>query len=307
MSTRRRGQRRAFTLLEVLIAVAVIVILAGILFVGFRSIQESNRRKSTQVTLENLRGMLTEFDTATRLGRRPNVWLWRGVPIADPTDSSFDDMGLDFWKVQMRDSNAADADETPADVPGLVNQDAPLNRNAARMVINTSLAMQQLASIPANRSMLQQIPAELHFTPDWVSGSVPMPGDDDVLGTDDDGTPQDIYYLAGVRVKVDERSFRCTANQAAGSGATSPPAGSWVEEPDNAPLLLDAWGNPILLVPGTGTRVIINVQDDDTTLETADGEQIIDIQSPDRRPFFISAGPDGNFWKGDDNLYSFEN
>ena len=30
------------------------------------------------------------------------------------------------------------------------------------------------------------------------------------------------------------------------------------------------------------------------------------IRSPDNRPFFASAGPDGDFSKGDDNLYSFE-
>jgi hypothetical protein len=32
----------------------------------------------------------------------------------------------------------------------------------------------------------------------------------------------------------------------------------------------------------------------------------IQIHSPDGRPFFASAGPDGDFSNGDDNLYSFE-
>jgi len=31
------------------------------------------------------------------------------------------------------------------------------------------------------------------------------------------------------------------------------------------------------------------------------------IKAPDNRPFFVSAGPDGNFATGDDNVYSFEN
>ena len=31
------------------------------------------------------------------------------------------------------------------------------------------------------------------------------------------------------------------------------------------------------------------------------------IRSPDNRPFWASAGPDGDFRTGDDNMYSFEN
>ena len=35
--------------------------------------------------------------------------------------------------------------------------------------------------------------------------------------------------------------------------------------------------------------------------------EIRQIRSPDNRPFWASAGPDGNFCTGDDNMYSFEN
>jgi hypothetical protein len=31
------------------------------------------------------------------------------------------------------------------------------------------------------------------------------------------------------------------------------------------------------------------------------------IRSPDNRPFWASAGADGDFRTGDDNMYSFEN
>ena len=59
-------------------------------------------------------------------------------------------------------------------------------------------------------------------------------------------------------------------------------------------ILLDAWTNPIIFVPGTGLAGV-NVGGASKT-----------IQAPNNRPFFVSAGPDGDFSLGDDNLYSFE-
>jgi type II secretory pathway pseudopilin PulG len=62
------------------------------------------------------------------------------------------------------------------------------------------------------------------------------------------------------------------------------------------PALADGWGNPIVFVPGDkGLAVNVN-----------DGKDAKTIFSPDRRPFWASAGPDGDFSKGDDNVYSFE-
>jgi hypothetical protein len=52
---------------------------------------------------------------------------------------------------------------------------------------------------------------------------------------------------------------------------------------------LDAWGNPIIFVPAGGLA----------------GVHVDPVRSPDGRPFFASAGADGDFATGDDNLYSF--
>jgi type II secretory pathway pseudopilin PulG len=59
------------------------------------------------------------------------------------------------------------------------------------------------------------------------------------------------------------------------------------------PILLDAWNNPIIFVPGSGLQTTVN------------GSTIV-ITAPDKQPFFASAGPDGDFTHGDDNVYSFE-
>lgn len=78
------------------------------------------------------------------------------------------------------------------------------------------------------------------------------------------------------------------------------------------PVLLDGWSNPIIFVPSSGLRGVFL---DDATLEyvitSAKAYPVADLPdgttAPSSRPFFASAGPDGDFSKGDDNLYSFGN
>jgi type II secretory pathway pseudopilin PulG len=64
----------------------------------------------------------------------------------------------------------------------------------------------------------------------------------------------------------------------------------------NPPILLDGWGNPIIFVPSLGLTGV-----------TVGGQANQPVLAPDNRPFFVSAGEDGDFSTGDDNVYSFEN
>jgi len=69
----------------------------------------------------------------------------------------------------------------------------------------------------------------------------------------------------------------------------------------NLPLpVIDGWGNPILYVPGVGATGIKDAPDP--------------LLSPDRtgtppnevgRPYWMSAGPDGDYSTGEDNIYSW--
>jgi type II secretory pathway pseudopilin PulG len=71
------------------------------------------------------------------------------------------------------------------------------------------------------------------------------------------------------------------------------------------PIILDGWGNPIIYVPAGGIWVWVT---------TGSGPTQILVNRPDKRPFFASAGPDGDFGaysstppsqaRGDDNVYS---
>lgn len=69
---------------------------------------------------------------------------------------------------------------------------------------------------------------------------------------------------------------------------------------------LDAWGNPILFVYRSLTGVNEGYNDGDPSLAASYSNPARIKTATDGKPFFVSAGPDGNFSTGDDNLYSFE-
>jgi prepilin-type N-terminal cleavage/methylation domain-containing protein len=66
-------------------------------------------------------------------------------------------------------------------------------------------------------------------------------------------------------------------------------------------MLLDGYGNPIIFVPAAG---IVYVKVNGQFLPPTNGQDT-PIQAIPPRPFWASAGQDGDFSNGDDNLYSF--
>jgi prepilin-type N-terminal cleavage/methylation domain-containing protein len=124
-----------------------------------------------------------------------------------------------------------------------------------------------------------------------------------------DGPPNYYYWMPAVRVYDNQ-------------GNPYPPSSNPVVPPAT-PVVLDAWGNPIIFVPGgvlganpnpstnnSGWSLLPDGSIPDTSggMISGSGSSAIKTQvnSPDYHPFFASAGPDGDFSKGDDNLYSFE-
>ena len=97
-----------------------------------------------------------------------------------------------------------------------------------------------------------------------------------------------------------------------------------LESPPNTPpytidqtVVLDGWGNPIIFVPPGGLHV--NIRDPQAPANSKPPEYIVRTSgtflvgqiaqhplSPADRPFFASAGQDGDFTKGEDNIYSFQ-
>ena len=75
----------------------------------------------------------------------------------------------------------------------------------------------------------------------------------------------------------------------------------------NTPVILDAWGNPILFIPCGPNLVNPSSPNGGLSNVTLSKAQTGIIRPTDFRPFFASAGADGNVASGDDNIYSFEN
>jgi hypothetical protein len=209
------------------------------------------------------------------------------------------------------------------DAPALVTEDTGVvARHASRAIINTQMVMQKMLAMPANRQAMQNMSEELRFVPTYQSGEVRAPGNDGVMHTDDDENSQKepsvtepVYYLAGTHVIKDKKPALCTV-------AGTSDAATFIDDTTQAaPILLDAWHNPIIFVPATGLRVRKLQQEKE--LDPTNKEQtVIDISPEGRtlidtasglpyvtqigRPFFASAGPDGDFATGDDNIYSFQ-
>ena len=117
--------------------------------------------------------------------------------------------------------------------------------------------------------------------------AVPAPGKVEVGSADRNGT------VVGSTRKMMQllRTIPLNKNAMDQTPAENMIAGATSTE---SPILADAWNNPIIFVPADGL----------TGVTTSSGTST--IQSPDRKPFFASAGPDGNFTTGKDNIYSFD-
>jgi prepilin-type N-terminal cleavage/methylation domain-containing protein len=226
-------QRRGFTMIEVLVACAVIVILMGLLFLGGRAIVNANKKSSTKATLANLKGMITEREAAAG-----------ATKAKDQIDAIF------LAAPEMISANATPPPPyTPVD-GSAIPKDYSENASArtptdVSHLGRTQRVMGLLVSIPANRTSVQNLPPEQLLETVKTLGARPA-------------SPPVLY--------VDNQT----------------------------PILLDAWGIPILAMPSSGVE-----------LQFETGTRV--VRSPDGKPFFMSAGPDGIFNAADDNLFSFEN
>jgi prepilin-type N-terminal cleavage/methylation domain-containing protein len=146
------------------------------------------------------------------------------------------------------------------------------------------------------------------------NGTVPNPGD--VAS----GTGETARYGPAVRRTQDviARLSQVPKNKTAigqipGKRLLGRPASPYAADPNKValdttgknlptpPVPVDGWRNPILFVPSGGIEGVNVGAKPDGTYDAPNQT----ITAPSNRPFWASAGPDGDFTKGDDNIYSF--
>jgi len=314
-----QGFSQAFTVVELLVVIGAITILVGILFVSIGFVHRSMKERQTKAQLGNLKGMLVELDTANGLKTSPSAWLWWGTSNSIVNAPAFANGAytVDFWRSPPRSPNTAAGTFDAMSVPGILSSGAanPADREAQPAVVNTTIAMSMLAALPANRSRLQNVQQAQTYIPERVETNAQVTSPNGQLIAATYAPLAQVHY--GGKYWIGSASFTIPGNPTPGSGT------QWVEAPTRtAPMLLDGWNNPMIFVPATGLRVKLlnghpkidpSFNDQDFIIVSPEGKVIGNgASSPGPmvvqigRPFFASAGPDGSFEKGDDNLYSFD-
>jgi type II secretory pathway pseudopilin PulG len=328
----QRKQNQAFTTIELLVVVGILVVLIGIAFVAFRGVTGGAAAKSTKTVMGGLSGMLAELEAANGLKSQPVGWVWwSGAGIVNAPQAAGATYAVDFWKLPYRVGNAAagapDALVAPGDVSESNVGANGLNpqRDGSIAVVNTTLAMAQLAAVKNNKEAIGRTAKDSTFVPRYISGNIRVPGSAGYLGYNDSGATVSARYPIGAHVShVLSPGQPVTMWASTADNPGQPGAAGWQNEtssPYGAPVFLDGWHNPIIFVPATGLKVrLLNGK---SALAAGERTQNFIIVSPEGtvdnngsstvdpvvvslgRPFWASAGPDGDFSKGDDNVYSF--
>jgi prepilin-type N-terminal cleavage/methylation domain-containing protein len=294
---------RGFTLIELLVVIAIIAVLAGLVFIGGKYVMASGKTSSTKVLLSQLQGMLTEMDTKTRLQNQPPAMWAPPTPGVAMAVTAF--VPPDFWRTAV---------VSPSDIGK--DSPAPSDRYRSAAILNTGLAMQMLLTLPSNADALQKMPNDqvaVALQP-WNNAT---------------------QYTAGNRVRFDsgdgiDRYWICTRSDT--PTGTSPTNATYWSPCEST--ILDGWDNPIIFVPGGGLyppayfgltpypegAIVTDSGKYYRALKSVEGAPLNDInsweqvpatagfvRSHDGRPFWASAGPDGDFRSFGDNVYSFEN
>ena len=280
----RRPAASGFTLLEILVVVVLIGILTSLLVIGIGHLLASSKRQQTRLTLTQLQAMYADWQTVAHQPFTPYV-----MP-APGNVSTGERYGTAVWF--------------------------------------TRDLMFQIRSTPANAAAFGKIsPASLLNFPTGTAFPLPVTVYSAMnsylpFQTTDYGRT---YLQDGSNNKIFYDSLQ-PSGPAPLTAVMPPNKAYWMlaypvvpvsGTPDNSvPVFLDAWGNPIIFVPGGSLGAAPNPANVVNGLAVAGSGAMVSgsgpaaiatqANSPDGHPFFASAGPDGDFSKGDDNLYSYE-
>ncbi|HEX2970909.1 MAG TPA: type II secretion system protein [Tepidisphaeraceae bacterium] len=133
--------RKGFTTIELIVAITILVLLMGMVMVGFGVVGNRGKATDTQVALEAAKSMLAELDASRNLVRVKDLFL----------DSSKDYYQLGINAPEGRLTGDPESDD---EIRRRTVWTAPGNSKGS-----TANVMKQLYSMPNNRKMLEALPA----------------------------------------------------------------------------------------------------------------------------------------------------
>jgi len=325
---------------ELLTVVGILVILATIAVIAFRFVGDRTKVNSARVTLETLKGLTQEAETAGAFGRPVSGWfyenpaglvVWQDGSLTTTPVSSFWKRPTAVAAAIFAPTGRLDQDilvSIPPSPPVFPVRPATIlsdwSDNAA--IKNTAIATLLLRNVPGPRKTLDGLPLTTVRLPSvWDDNQPYSPSALVLFSASTTGS----NFSNGLSV------FR--ARQSLTAATPAPTAqGDTVHWERSFAGPLDTFGRPILFVPACGMQVggafesaksydvanrvftgtgsarvyyecIAPAAAGTAVTNTALWRLATPIRSPDGKPFWASAGPDGTFDTAGDNLYSFEN
>lgn len=277
----RAKECRAFTLVELLVVICIIMILGAMLIGGVRHVHRIAATKETIAELHVCQGLLQEYENRNGLA---GIEAYAGSPASQSTDP---------------DSPLGDQVKFPIFV-----DPSPVFNNATAAASQYNGTYSQIGTYWA-----------AYRVPDFLSG----PNITGVTTMDTTAIARyqaaavldtrDVMYLLmrvpANRVTVQSIQPKRILEAAPGQGPISI---------DQGPILLDGWGNPIIFVPRGGIYLYVTDPSDPSgkslfVVRSTGTFRVLASDPPltgNERPFWASAGEDADFTQGEDNLYSFQ-